>query len=257
MYIDTHVHLNDEKLYDQIEQTIKDAQDNDVKMFFVVGWDLDSSKKAIEIAEKYPNAFAIIGYHPCNIKGFNNSDVEWLLENGKNERVIAIGEIGYDLHWDTTTFEEQQVAFEKQIEIAKLLHKPISIHSRDAISQTLETIRKCNAKEVGGVIHSFSGSKEMADLFIKENFVLGISGPVTFKNNVKTKEVIEHVDIKYIISETDSPYLTPHPYRGKTNGPKYIPLIVEEIARLKNENVEIIKKQIFENALRVFNICKK
>ena len=136
----------------------------------------------------------------------------------------------------------------------KELNLPISIHSRDAIELTLTTLKKTNAKVVGGVMHSFSGTKEMAKLFIKENFILGISGPVTFKNGRVMKEVVEEIDLRYLISETDSPYLTPHPFRGKENGPKYIPYIIREIANLKNMDESIVEKQIEENVKKVFGV---
>ena len=233
MFIDTHVHLNNKDLYGKIDSVLNEAIDAGVNKFFVVGYDFETSKLAIDIAKKYNNCFAIIGYHPTEIKEYNDFHYNWLEENAKQECVVAIGEIGYDFHWDTTTKEEQTFAFVRQIEIAKKVNKPISIHSRDAIDLTLKTLVETNAKVVGGVMHSYSGSKEMAKLFIKENFYLGISGPVTFKNGRVMKEVVEEIDLKYLVSETDSPYLTPHPYRGKENSPKYIPIIVEEIAKIK------------------------
>lgn len=254
MFIDTHVHLNNKDLYKKIDNVIDEAQNVGVRKFFVVGYDFETSKLAIEIACKYDNCYAIIGYHPTEIKEYTDEHYNWLEENAKLDCVVAIGEIGYDFHWDTTTKEEQYEAFVRQIEIAKRVNKPISIHSRDAIDITLKTLVETNAKVVGGVMHSYSGSKEMAKLFIKENFYLGISGPVTFKNGRVMKEVVEEVDLKYLVSETDSPYLTPHPYRGKENGPKYIPIIVEEIAKIKNIDIEDVKKQIEINVRNLFGV---
>lgn len=254
MLIDTHVHLNNKDLYNKIEEVISEAENVGVKKFFVVGYDISTSKLAIEIANQYKNCFAIIGYHPTEIKNYKDEEYNWLKENARNDKVVAIGEIGYDFHWDTTSKEEQTNAFIRQIEIAKELNLPISIHSRDAIELTLKTLRDTNAKVVGGVMHSFSGSKEMAKLFIKENFMLGISGPVTFKNGKTMKEVVEEIDLKYILSETDSPYLTPHPFRGKENGPKYIPYIIEEIARIKNISNKEVEKQIEENVKTLFGV---
>lgn len=254
MFIDTHVHLNNKDLFKKINEVISEAQQVGVEKFFVVGYDLETSKLAIDIAYKYDNCYAIIGYHPTEIKDYTDEHYNWLEENGKLDKVVAIGEIGYDFHWDTTTKEEQYYAFVRQIEIAKKLNKPISIHSRDAIDLTLKTLVETNAKVVGGVMHSYSGSKEMARLFIKENFYLGISGPVTFKNGRVMKEVVEEADLKYLVSETDSPYLTPHPYRGKENGPKYIPIIVEEISKIKNINIEEVKRQIEINVKDLFGV---
>lgn len=254
MFIDTHVHLNNKDLYKKIDEVISEAQNVGVQKFFVVGYDFDTCKLAIKIANKYDNCFAVIGYHPTEIKEYTDEHYKWLEENAKQECVVAIGEIGYDFHWNTTTKEEQYDAFVRQIEIAKRLNKPISIHSREAIDLTLKTLIETNAKVVGGVMHSYSGSKEMAKLFIKENFYLGISGPVTFKNGRVMKEVVEETDLKYLVSETDSPYLTPHPYRGKENGPKYIPLIVEEIANIKNISVSEVEKQIEINVKELFGV---
>ena len=254
MYIDTHVHLNNKDLHQKIDEVIFDANEAGVHKFFVVGYDLQTSKLAIEIASKYDECYAIIGYHPTEIKNYGEEEYTWLEENASNSKVIAIGEIGYDFHWDTTTKEEQEYAFVRQIEIAKKAKLPISIHSRDAIELTFKTLVETNAKEIGGVMHSYSGSKEMAQKFIKENFILGISGPVTFKNGRVMKEVVESIDLKYLVSETDSPYLTPHPYRGKENSPKYIPIIVEEIATIKKISIEDAKKQILKNVERVFGV---
>lgn len=252
--IDTHVHLNNQDLYQKIDQVITDAKQAGVSKFFVVGYDLNTSKLAIEIASKYENCYAIIGFHPTEIKEYTDKEYNWLEENAKCDKVVAIGEIGYDFHWDTTTKEEQEKAFIRQIQIAKKVKLPISIHSRDAIELTLDTLKKTNAKVVGGVMHSYSGSKEMAKLFIKENFYLGISGPVTFKNGRVMKEVVENTELKYLVTETDSPYLTPHPYRGKENAPKYIPLIVEEIAKIKNITKEEVERAVEKNVFDLFGV---
>ena len=254
MLLDTHVHLNNKDLYLKIDEVMLEAKQVGVKKFFVVGYDLETSKLAIEIASKHEECYAIIGFHPTEIKHYKDEEYKWLEENAKHPKVVAIGEIGYDFHWDTTTKEEQEQSFIRQIEIAKKVNLPISIHSRDAIELTLKTLRETNAKIVGGVMHSYSGSKEMAQLFINENFYLGISGPVTFKNGRVMKEVVEKVDLKYLVTETDSPYLTPHPFRGKENGPKYIPLIVEEIAKIKNIHISDVEKQVEKNVFDLFGV---
>lgn len=255
MYIDTHVHLNDETLYQKITETLNEAQKAGVSKFFVVGYDKNTSKLAIDIAKQYNNCFAIIGYHPTEVKDLTEEDYQWLEQNAtKENKVIAIGECGYDFHWDKTTKEEQYIAFVKQIQIAKRLNLPLSIHSRDAMQITFDTLKEQHAETVGGVMHSFAGTKEMAKEYIKLNFVFGISGPVTFKNGRTMREVVETVDIKYILSETDSPYLSPEPFRGKENGPKNIPIIVNKIAEIKNTSVEEVSKKINENVFRVFGV---
>lgn len=254
MFIDTHVHLNDDTLYEKIGKVLEESIANKVTKWIVVGFDFESSKRALEIARRYDNVFAAIGFHPTEIEGYGDDEYNWLETNAKNEKVVAIGEIGYDFHWDKTTEKMQQVSFERQIEIAKRIKKPMIIHSRDALEKTYQTLLKNNANLVGGVMHSYSGSAEFASNFLKINFLLGISGPVTFKNGQKMKEVVDKIDSRYLLSETDSPYLTPHPYRGTENCPKYIPIIVEEMAKIKNMEIKDMAKIIMENAKRLFNL---
>lgn len=254
MYIDTHVHLNDDTLYNKLEEVLKDAYDNLVDHFIVVGYDVESSKRALELAKKIPNCYCAIGFHPTEIKNYGDSEYNWLDEHANDENVVAIGEIGYDFHWDKTTEEEQKEAFVRQIKIAKKHNLPIIIHSRDALEKTYLTLKDEHAEKIGGVMHSYSGSYEFASNFIKLNFYLGISGPVTFKNGEKMKNVVKNIDLKYLLSETDSPYLTPSPYRGTENGPKYIPLIVSEIARIKEMPIDEVAHTLMENAKKLFKL---
>lgn len=254
MYIDTHVHLNNKDLYSKIDKVIEEAFNEGVNKFFVVGYDYETSKMAIKIAEEYDFCYAIIGYHPTEIKDYSDVEYKWLEDNLTHPKVIAIGECGYDFHWDTTTKEEQEEAFIKQIELAKKYSLPLSIHCRDAIQLTYDTLKKYHAEKVGGVMHSYSGSKEMANEFIKLGFVLGISGPVTFKNGKTMKEVVDNIPLEYLVTETDSPYLTPHPYRGHENGPKYIPLIINEISNIKGISINEVEIQIEKNVKRLFGV---
>ena len=257
MLIDTHVHLNNKDLYSKIDEVINDAVSCNVKKFFVVGYDLETSILAVKIAEKYDCCFAIVGFHPTEIKEYTDKEYLILEEMLTHDKVVAVGECGYDFHWDTTTKEEQEKAFIKQIKLAIKYNLPLSIHSRDALQLTYDTLKENSAHLVGGVLHSYSGSYEMAKEFIKLGFKLGISGPVTFKNGKTMKEVVEKVDLKYLITETDSPYLTPHPYRGKENWPKYIPLIFDEICSIKNMAKEDVEKILEENVKELFGVWKK
>ena len=254
MFVDTHSHLNSPALYQKLEEVINEAKLNNVGLLIVPGYDLETSKIALKLAEKYEFIYAAIGFHPTEIKDYSDKEYKWLEENITNKKVVALGEIGFDFHWDTTTKEEQLIAFKKQVEIAKRANKPLIIHSRDAIQLTYDMLKETKASIIGGVMHSYSGSLEMAPLFIKDNFYLGIGGPVTFKNAKEIKKVVEKIDLKYLLSETDSPYLTPHPYRGTENGPKYIPLIAEEIAKIKQIDIEEVKKELLDNTKRLFKI---
>ena len=253
-YIDTHVHLNDEKLLAHLDEVIRDALNNNVKKMLIVGWDKLSSLKAIELSHKYDFCYAIIGFHPCNVKELTDDDYNWLDEALNDSKVVGLGEIGYDFHWDTTTKEEQDIAFIKQLDLAVKHKLPVSIHSRDAHQITFDVLSRYSDKLVGGVLHSYSGSVELAKEYVKRGFVLGISGPLTFKNAKVNKEVVKEIDLKYLVSETDSPYLTPHPYRGLENGPKYIPLIVKEIAILKDLDESIVMEKIINNVKDVFGV---
>lgn len=253
-YIDTHVHLNDKKILSHLDEVIIDALNNNVKKMFIVGWDKISSIKAIELSHKYEFCYAIIGFHPCNVKGLTDADYDWLDNALNDERVVALGEIGYDFHWDTTTKEEQDVAFIKQLELAIKHQLPVSIHSRDAAMASFDVLSKYSDKLVGGVLHSYSGSVEMAKEYVKKGFILGISGPLTFKNARVNKEVVKAINLEYLVTETDSPYLTPHPYRGTENGPKYIPLILKEIATLKDLDTDTVMTEVINNVKRVFGV---
>ena len=254
MFIDTHVHLNHRELYSKIDDVINEAIVNNVKKFFVVGYDVETSLLAVEISEKYDCCFAIVGFHPTEIKDYTDKEYDLLESLLTHPKVVALGEVGFDFHWDTTTKEEQTIAFIRQIKLAIKYNLPLSIHSRDALQLTFDTLKEQGANKVGGVMHSYSGSYEMAKEFIKIGFKLGISGPVTFKNGKVMKEVVKNIDINHLITETDSPYLTPHPFRGKENGPKYIPLIVEEISRLKEQSIEEVEKKIEANVKELFGV---
>lgn len=254
MYIDTHVHLNNPDLLTKVEEVISLAFEEGVEKFIVPGYDFETSKIALELAHKYPFIYAAIGYHPTEIKGYGEKEYKWLEENASDSKVVAIGEVGFDFHWDSTTKEEQEEAFIRQIEIAKKVNKPLVIHSRDAIGLTYDTLKKHNASMVGGVMHCYSGSLEMAPLFIKENFYLGVDGPVTFTNAKEIVKVVKEIPLDWLVTETDSPYLTPHPYRGKENQPKYIPLIVNKISEIRGMEITEVSKVLYKNAQKLFRL---
>lgn len=226
--IDTHVHLNDDTYNDNLEEIIEKANTNGINKMIVIGYDYNSSIKAIAIAEKYENIYAMVGLHPSNVIDETDKDLNWLKKLLTNKKVIGIGEIGIDLYW-TKEYKDLQIEyFKKQLQLSLEYNLPISIHTRDAIELTYQILSENHYK---GIIHCFSGSLEMANKFIKLGYYLGIGGVVTFKNT-NLKDVVKNISLESIVTETDSPYLTPVPFRGKVNKPEYIKLIVDEIANI-------------------------
>lgn len=250
MLIDTHVHLNDPKFREHLDEVIIAAENNGVSKMIVSGYDYKSSIEAIEIAHRYPNIYASVGLHPSEVSKIDEDDLSWIYKLTEDSKVVAIGEIGLDYYWDKTFKEKQIKYFQKQLEIAEKLKFPVVVHSRSAAQDTYDTLEKY---KVIGVMHCYAYSTEMAYRFIKLGYVLGIGGVVTFKN-ASLKEVVKAIDLEHIVTETDAPYLAPTPYRGKTNEPKYMKYIVSEIARLKEKSEEEVIYKISENVKRIFKI---
>lgn len=246
--IDTHLHLNDEAFNDILDETIKGALDNGINKMIVMGTNYESSKKAIELAHKYPCVYAMVGLHPSDVDEEMDKELTWLKAFLLEKKVLGIGEIGIDLHWTKENKDLQIYFFKKQLELAKEFDLPVSIHSRDAIELTYEILKESNNK---GIIHCYSGSLEMANKFINLGYYLGIGGVLTFKN-AKIKEVLQHIDLSHIVSETDAPYLSPVPFRGTINKPEYIKIIVEEIANIKGQSIEKVQNQIDKNVNAIF-----
>lgn len=248
--IDTHIHLNDKAYTDNLEEIIKEANNVGVNKMIVIGYDKNSSIKAVEIANQHDNIYAMVGLHPSDVDKEQDKELNWLKQLLNEKKVIGIGEIGLDLYW-TKEFKDLQIEFfEKQLQMSLDYNLPICIHSRDAIELTYQILSKNNYK---GIIHCYSGSLEMAKKFIKLGYLLGIGGVVTFKNT-NLKEVVKNIPLTSIVTETDGPYLAPTPYRGKLNKPEYIKLIVDEIALLKDISTEEVEKQIDENVYGLLKI---
>lgn len=248
--IDTHVHLNDEAFENILDETINCALKNGINRMIVIGNDYKTSLKAVEIANRYPFIYAMVGLHPSDVDEEKDFDLNWLKELLKEKKVIGVGEIGLDLYWTKDNKDLQILYFKKQLEIAKQFNLPVSIHSRDAIELTYEILKESNNK---GIIHCYSGSLEMANKFINLGYYLGIGGVLTFKN-AKIKDVLKHIDLYHIVSETDAPYLAPVPFRGKINKPEYIKIIVEEIAKIKELDVKEVENQIDKNVQTIFGL---
>ena len=253
--IDSHCHINDLLYIGNPAEYVKEAEKAGVFEFLVVGFDIPSSINAVNIAKQFKGCFSAVGVHPSDVKKIEIKDLKQIEEIAKQDKVIAIGEIGLDYYWDKeeAAKDKQKEFFIKQIEIANKLDLPISIHCREAIDDCLQ-ILKSNPVKRGGIMHCFAGSVESAKEFIKLGFLLGFGGTVTFKNAVRPKEVVVSIPSTSYVLETDAPYLTPDPYRGKENHSKYLYLVRNKIAELRNIAPEQVEKESNENFIRVFKI---
>ena len=256
MFIDTHVHLNADQYDEDVTEVIERAKDSKVEKMVVIGFDRKTIKRALELAERYEFIYAAVGWHPVDAIDCTEEDLQWIEELAAHPKVVGIGETGLDYHWDKSPKDVQQKVFRQQIQLAKKVRLPIIIHNREATEDILRILKEEKADEVGGVMHCFSGSVETAQESIKMNFMISLGGPVTFKNAKKPKEVAEAVSLDHLMIETDAPYLAPHPYRGKRNEPSYVPLVAEEIARLKGISVEEVAQATTRNAEEFFNLSE-
>ncbi|PQD93943.1 hydrolase TatD [Pradoshia eiseniae] len=254
MLFDTHVHLNDDQFADDLEEVIERARLNGVERVVVVGFDEKTIKRAMELIDTYDFMYAAIGWHPVDAIDLTDSYLDWIEELTAHPKVVAIGEIGLDYHWDKSPKDVQQAVFRRQIQLAKKLDLPIIIHNREATEDVVTILEEEGAAEVGGIMHCFSGSPETAKRCLDMNFYISLGGPVTFKNAVKPKEVAKEVPLDRLLIETDCPYLAPHPYRGKRNEPSYVKLVAEQIADLKELSFDEVARATTENANRLFRI---
>ena len=254
MLFDTHVHLNDNQFEDDLEEVIERARLNGVERMVVVGFDEKTIKRAMELIDTYDFMYAAIGWHPVDAIDLTDSYLDWIEELTAHPKVVAIGEIGLDYHWDKSPKDIQQAVFRRQIQLAKKLDLPIIIHNREATEDVVAILEEEGAAEVGGIMHCFSGSPETAKRCLEMNFYISLGGPVTFKNAVKPKEVAKEVPLDRLLIETDCPYLAPHPYRGKRNEPSYVKLVAEQIADLKEISFDEVARATTENANRLFRI---
>ena len=255
-FIDTHTHLFASEFNDDIDIVVKNAIDSGVSKMLLPNIDSTTTKKMLQLCDRYPNnCHPMIGLHPCSIKKDNFekeiSHVEQMLSQNK---FIAVGEIGLDLYWDKSTLDLQKIAFESQIELAKKYKLPIAIHVRDSFDEAIEIVERLNDYNLSGVFHCFTGNLEEAQRIINlKNFYLGIGGVVTFKNGGINK-IINQVSLDRIILETDSPYLSPTPFRGTRNESKYLLNIAHKMAELYNIDIEDIAKKTTKNAIDLFHL---
>jgi TatD DNase family protein len=254
MLFDTHAHLNAEQYNDDLNEVMERAQAAGVSNIVVVGFDRMTINRAMELAEAHEFIYACVGWHPVDAIDMTEEDLKWIEELASHPKVVALGEMGLDYHWDKSPHDIQKEVFRKQIRLAKKVKLPIVIHNRDATSDIVEILKEEGADEVGGIMHCFSGSVEIAKQCLDMNFYISLGGPVTFKNAKKPKEVALEVPLDKLLIETDCPYLTPHPYRGQRNEPSYVKLVAMEIAEIKGITFEEIAKATSDNAKRLFGI---
>ena len=247
--VDSHCHLFKE-YYDDIDSIIKLAKENHINKYITDGVDGKTNEEVVEVVNKYPEVYGTLGIHPENVDSYQEKDLKFIVDNLNNKKIIAIGEIGLDYYYTKDNKDKQIVLFEKQLSLAEKYQMPVIIHSREATLDTLNILKKYHVK---GIIHSFSGSLETAREYMKMGYLLGVNGVITFKN-AKIKEVIKEIPLDYLVLETDSPYLTPEPFRGKQNSPMHIKDIATFVATLKNISLDELETTTNNNLVKLFNI---
>jgi len=249
MIIDTHSHI-EEKYYDNIDEVVSKMKDN---IIITSGVDYETNLEVIKLCEKYDNVFGTLGYHPEEIEGFSDDSIEFLEKYINHPKIVAIGEIGLDYHWTKENIEEQKRIFREQLRLAAKYNKTVVVHSRDAIQDTYSILKE-ELKGNNCILHCYSSSLEMAREFSKLGIKFGVGGVITFKNNKVLKEVVENLPIESFILETDSPYLTPEPYRGQKNEPYNVHYVAKKVAEIKNMSEEDVKDITTKTAINLFNL---
>ena len=251
---DTHAHLDAPQFDEDRVEVIRRAQEAGVEYIVNIGFDRKTIPTTMQLAEEYDSIYAAVGWHPVESVFMEEGDLQWIEELCKHPKVVAIGEIGLDYHWDTSPKDVQQRVFREQIRLAKKINKPVVIHNRDAHADVVRILQVEEAYKVGGIMHCFSGSWEIAKQCLDMNFYISFGGPVTFKNARVPKEVLSQVPLDRLLIETDCPYLAPHPFRGKRNEPSYVTLVAEMAAEIKGISVEEIIQITTENGKRCYRI---
>lgn len=254
MIFNVHTHLNDDSQYGEVNELINECLENNVNKLVVIGYDVKSSKRAIEIANNYEGVYAAIGIHPSDVNKENNT-IEELEKLINNDKVIAIGEIGLDYHWENNPLKEIQIEwFVKQLELANKYQLPIIIHSRDAMGDTIKVLKENKKYYEKGIMHCYAGSIESSVELEKLGFYFSFAGPLTYKNADQLRNVASNIPLDKILIETDDPYLTPTPFRGKKNKPSYVTYVASELAKLKGVSYEEICDITYKNAVKVFDL---
>lgn len=246
---DTHCHITDERLFSRIDEIMENAKAAGVVRMLVVCVGFEEYERAEQLREKgYPLDIAV-GFHPCDLYKFNEADYRHLEELAACKKLIAIGEIGLDYHWDDVAVEDQKIGFIRQLKLAEKYHLPVLIHMREATKDTVEILLQHSCV---GVMHCYSGSYETAEILIRHGYYISYGGPLTFKNSRGAPQVAAKLPIERLLIETDCPYLTPHPFRGKENEPKYISYTFEKLCEIRDMEKEVLAEQLEQNYRRLF-----
>ena len=253
MLFDSHAHLDDEKFADDREAVIARAKENGVTHIINIGADMESSARSVALASQHESIYAAVGVHPHEAEKVVAADYDQLAKWTRLDKVVAIGEIGLDYYYDLSPRDLQKEVFIRQLDVARQMHMPIVIHDRDAHGDTMAILKR-EGKGLIGVVHCFAGSLEMANELIKMGWYIGCDGPVTFKNAAKLPEIMTKIPLERLLIETDSPYLTPVPLRGKRNEPAYVRFVAEHIATLRGISGEELAKVTTKNVCDLFHI---
>ncbi len=254
MLFDSHSHMYSAKFDQDREDVFKKIKEAGVEYVLNAGADLETSYKALEYAKKYEMFYASVGCHPHDVKEMDDETIILFKSIAKHKKVVAVGEIGLDYYYDHSPRDQQQHWFRRQIQMAHELNLPIIIHDRDANDDVMHILKEEKAFELGVLMHCFSGSAELARQYVKLGAKISIAGPVTFKNSRKLVEVVESIDLEHLMIETDAPYLTPEPHRGKRNDSSNVQHVAAKIAEIKGSTYEEVAQKTKQNALRFFGI---
>jgi len=252
MIIDTHAHYDDPVFDKDRDVLLRSLFSGGTESVINAGASMESSRKGLELSRRYPFVYCALGVHPNETISLTGEDMNWITGNAADKKVVAIGEIGLDYHFEDPVRSIQKAWFARQIAVARKAKLPVIVHSRDAAQDTLDVIKAENAKEAGGVIHCFSYGKELAEEYLKMGFYIGIGGVVTFKNAKRMKEVVSFAPLTSLLLETDCPYLSPEPNRGMRNSSLNLPYVVKAIAEIKNISEQEVTEVTHDNALRCF-----
>lgn len=256
MIFDTHAHYDNEMFDEDRESLLSGLQEQGIGAVVNIGASIQTTKNTVELTEKYPFIYGAVGVHPNETGELNDGLMDWLREAAGKSKVVAIGEIGLDYYWDQPDRETQKYWFVRQLDLAREAGLPVVIHSRDSAKDTLDIMKGQKAGDIGGVIHCFSYGTELAREYLNMGFYIGVGGVLTFKNARKLKEVVEYMPMDRLVLETDCPYLSPVPFRGKRNSSLYLPYVVEAVGQIKGLSREQVEQITYDNARKLYGLAR-